>query len=182
MVKVVGLVGKAINILDKSEASKAGQIFWTIWNLRNQIIHNRNWIDLSKIIREIRPKLDDFNPREKPYPSSSTWENQSSHIQWKASEFNHWKLNADAVWFEASKSDEVGWVIRDLTGSFIGVGRKEIQRKRAIKMLEAKAIIKELKELTIREDLGGERFNQPLVVESDFVEIIKMLNREMEYL
>lgn len=50
-------------------------------------------------------------------------------------------MNIDASWMNKSNSGGIGWIVRDSSGSLIGVGLQKIEKKWSIKSMEAKAIL-----------------------------------------
>lgn len=78
-----------------------------------------------------------------------------SHGIWKPPEAKQWKLNVVATWFEESEVGGVGWIIRDSDGSLIE-GLNQIAEKTFYSL---------------------ERFDHYLVVESDAVELVRLINR-----
>lgn len=101
-------------------------------------------------------------------------------MQWKPPENHQWKSNVDASWYDNVGLADLGWVIRDSRGSLIGTGCYQVKRKWEVKFLEAKAISMGLEAYRSATDFEGDRFKPPLVVESDSIEVVNVLNRVVE--
>lgn len=99
-------------------------------------------------------------------------------MNWKPSDDGHWKMNTDTAWFDSSNSGGISWIIRDSIGSLIGARCAKSSKKENIKMLEAKAILKGINFMAEKIRDYPVLLDHPLVVESDAVEIIRLINQE----
>lgn len=150
-------------VLSKEELNRAIIILWTLWNTRNLSNQNQKIPDfkqtcntINKYIGEPKEELDSYSKLPQP-------KNHSSHLIWKLSDPDSWKLNTDASWCEALGKGGLGWVIRDSNGSLIGAGYKQTNRKWPIKCMEAEAILNGIKEYLSSDEGEEKRFK--LVVE-----------------
>lgn len=90
----------------------------------------------------------------------------------KPLEEGFWKLNIDAAQLENSQRGKSDWIIPDWNGHLIGGSFNFSTSCWPVKVLEAKAIVKGL--VKVRETWNGR--NSPLVVESNSLEAINLLN------
>lgn len=111
--------------------------------------------------------------------SSSPMENQTSRPPWRPPPSGSWKMNSDAAWLEDRKVGGIGWVIRDSSGSLIGLGCKQMQSNLGIKNLEANAIFEGVKAYTKWSSGLLRGVKPPLVVETDAIEVVKAISSEL---
>lgn len=84
------------------------------------------------------------------------------------------------AWIDANRRGGLGWVIRDSSGSLIGAGCVQVDRKWSIKAMEGQAIIEGLKAYHSLSNKGGVGVKPPLIVEFDSFDVVKAINGEEE--
>lgn len=171
---------KAFKIQSKEELARVAQIFWTIWEARNQINHSTSKPDPTPCIRDIERRIESLSEEKKKLQTSRSSENHPSHISWKPSEIECWTMNSDAAWFGASKSGGIDWIIRDSDGSLIGAGCKKFFKHEPIKVLESKAIKLGLECLIGILNADESSRAKPIVVESNSTEVVNLINHKAQ--
>lgn len=83
-----------------------------------------------------------------------------------------WKLNFDAFWILSRSKGGLGWIVYDPSGSPLVGESKPVKNFHSILILEARVILDGLREM--KKVLSGG--NPPLIVESDSLELAKLLN------
>lgn len=104
----------------------------------------------------------------------------TSQVRWKPPPVDAWKLNSDAPWSESQKRGGIGWIFRDSSGSSICMEFQQIKEKWSIKILEMKEILEGLKNIPSTSHGDSSQASIPIFVESDAVNVIKILNGEDE--
>lgn len=172
--------------LKEEELEQAILILWSLWSYRNTIAQRSSKPDKISMIRAVERSLELREADENSYLNIQQRGNRPklktlmSHGRWTPPPTNTWKLNTDASWSDKQQRGGIGWILRDSSGSSINLGFRRISRKWSIKFLELKAIVEGLKNIPQVYFGNGDQISTPIFVESDALNIIKLINEEDE--
>lgn len=155
----------------------AAFVLWRIWKCRNALVFTGTRTQPCDAVALLLKQVDEFNEVhatertqlvQRGLPSGAGGD---ASVVWACPPPGLVKLNCDGAWEAQTGKGGVGWVLRDGIGCFISAGGNGEIRSGSALMVEAAAV---RDALTWCLDLGYGK----MVVESDSLSLIKMLNQE----